>query len=444
MPISSPKPGWAEQDPERWWQELVHACKALPQELLAKAEAIGISYQMHGLVLLDAAGKPVRPSIIWCDSRAADIGAVTSQRIGTERCFSCLLNEPGNFTGSKLSWVFENEPAALERAAVALLPGDAVAYRLTGIPATTASGLSEMTLWDFSTHSLAEWLVRELHIPRGLIPPLVPTFGLQGTVTPDAARQLGIPAGVPVAYRAGDQPNNAFSLGCLKPGDVAATAGTSGVVYGISDKQFADREGRVNTFLHVNGLYGLLLCINGCGSLYSWLRNKLLQGRVSYKVMDELSAQAPTGSDGLLLYPFGNGAERILGNRNPGASLRDIEFARHSAAHVCRAAQEGIAFALRYGMETGIEATTIRAGKANLFQSPTFAQTMADLTGATVEIWNTDGSAGAARGAAVGAGCFKSPEAGFGEPEVVARYESDAADAAVLEEAYTRWVEGLS
>ncbi len=446
LPILSPQPGWAEQDPDSWWERSKEAILSMPAELRADVEAIGIGYQMHGLVLVDAESKPVRPAIIWCDGRAAASGEAMLEALGKEYCFGHLLNAPGNFTAAKLKWVADNEPASLGRSKYAMLPGDYIALRLSGTAATTYTGLSEMTLWDFEENWPAEPVLRQTGAPGSILPPRVPTFGIQSELRASVAAELGLVAGIPITYRAGDQPNNALSLSCLEDGDVAATAGTSGVVYGVAARAVLDPGQRFNTFLHVNDRdeshrYGLLLCINGCGSLNSWLRNRVFEGRHSYNEMNRLAAQAPVGSDGLKFYPFGNGAERILGNRSPGASLEGLEFSRHDAKHLCRAAQEGIAFALRYGMEAGISAKHVKAGHANLFLSPVFAQTFSNLTGATVEIWNTDGAAGAARGAAIGLGIFPDPKDAFKGVEVVATYEpvSDAQ----LEDAYEVWKSGL-
>ncbi|HEY3780614.1 MAG TPA: FGGY family carbohydrate kinase [Fimbriimonadaceae bacterium] len=448
LALKASQPGWAEQEPLDWWLHTVQAVQSLPAEARGKVQAIGITYQMHGLVVLDDNLTPVRPSIIWCDSRATLYGAAAMQKLGKDYCFSHLLNSPGNFTAAKLAWVKENEPEIYKQIIWAMLPGDYIAAKLTSKAATTESGLSEMILWDFEEKKLAQPVLEAMSLDIRLYPPIVPTFGSQGLVQSTSANLLGIPEGRRVSYRAGDQPNNAFSLGCLNPGDVAATAGTSGVVYGISDTPVLDPSQRFNTFLHVNNSaanprFGLLLCINGCGSLYSWLHNKLFGRTLTYPQMNALSAQAPVGSDGLLLYPFGNGAERILGSQNASASLANLDFQRHDQRHICRAAQEGIGFALRYGMEAGIEASTIRAGDANLFQSDVFAQTVANLTKAKVEIWNTDGAIGAARGAAVGFGHFARPEDAFGDMRVARSFEPSAADGEALESAYQAWKSGL-
>lgn len=418
LEIAAPRPGWAEQDPEVWWQHLVAATAQLGDELrgsgrtLADVEALGIAYQMHGLVLTDAAGVVLRPAIIWCDSRAVEIGDHALAALGPQETLPRLLNSPGNFTASKMRWVIESEPRVAEAAAHFLLPGDYIAWRLTGEWATTPSGLSEGILWDFSRSARADFLLEHYGIDTALLPPTVPTFSTQGALTASAAAELGLAAGTPLTYRGGDQPNNALSLGVLEPGTVAATAGTSGVVYGVADRADYDPASRVNTFVHVNhreGLprYGVLLCLNGCGILYSWLRRACAAGR-DYPAMNTAAAEVPVGADGVVVLPFGNGAERMLGNRDPGASVHGLRFNRHDQRHLLRAAQEGVAFSLAYGLEVmrevGVDAVTVRAGAANLFLSPLFRATFAATTGAAIELYDTDGAQGAARGAALGAG----------------------------------------
>ncbi len=440
LPILSPKPGFAEQDPQTWWEHTVLAVRMLPSELLAQVQAIGIGYQMHGLVLVDEEGHPTRSSIIWCDSRAAEIGDRALRELG-DYCFRRLLNSPGNFTASKLRWMVENDPETLRNSQWAMLPGDYVAMRMTGRPLTTNSGLSEMALWDFPLRDLSRDLLSYFEIPERLIPEHVPTFGKQGAINDDIAGLLGVPQGVEVTFRAGDQPMNALALSVMHPGEVAATAGTSGVIYSVTDQPHADPEQRVNTFLHVNAdsseaAYGVLCCINGCGSLLSWLRNQVLEGSRTYEEMNALGAQAPAGADGLLIYPFGNGAERVLGNANPGAHLVGVDFSRHGLSHLCRAAQEAVAFAMYYGVESLPRPQVIRASNANLFLSPLFAQMVADLNGAVVEIHDTQGVYGAAWGAAIGYGAAHAPRfAG-----VARRFEPQSSG---ICEAYEEWKMGL-
>jgi len=452
MEIKSVKSGWAEQDTETWWTNLKLATDAVLSEFgtdSSAIKAIGISYQMHGLVLVDENQKAIRDSIIWCDSRAVTYGEKAFNEIGSETCLSHLLNSPGNFTLSKLAWVKEHEPENFAKAKYYMLPGDYLAMRMTGKACTTASGLSEGIAWDFKEEAPAKFLYDYYGFDTALIPEIVPTFGQQGTLKADIAAELGLAAGTPVTYRAGDQPNNALSLNVLNPGEIAATGGTSGVVYGVNDDAKYDPQSRVNSFAHVNHTkeatrVGVLLCINGTAILNTWIKNNVAPEGMSYGEMNELAAQIPVGSEGVSIIPFGNGAERVLGNREPNCSIHGINFNRHTKAHLARAAHEGIAFSFKYGMDImnqmGIETKTIRAGHANLFLSPIFRQTLANITGATIELYNTDGSVGAARGAGIGAGIYKNAEEAFATLKKIIVVTPESENIAASLEAYNKWV----
>lgn len=456
MAIDAPQPGFAEQQPDLWWQNAAKAVRAVlaaAEATPAAVRAIGIAYQMHGLVVTDAQLNVLRPAIIWCDSRAVPYGQRAFEALGRDRVLGHLLNSPGNFTAAKLAWVRENQPDVYANVAHFMLPGDYLAARLTGEVVTTASGLSEGILWDFLENRPAEFLMQYYGFDAALLPPLRPTFGPQGTLTAAAAAELGLAEGTPVTYRAGDQPNNALSLNVLEPGEIAATAGTSGVVYGVSDQARFDPQSRVNTFLHVSHRpeaprYGVLLCVNGTGILNSWLRNTLFQGQLSYSQMNELAQKAPVGADGLVCLPFGNGAERVLENRDLGATFRGLDFNRHGLPQLLRAAQEGIVFALYYGIrvmeQVGVGLKTVRAGDANLFLSPLFGSTFANLTGAVVELYNTDGAQGAARGAGLGLGHYANRSEAFSGLRVVRTLEPDPRARQGYEEAYGRWEEALT
>jgi len=449
MPMIAHQPGWAEQEPAMWWENAKAATRQIAQKInLRDVKAIGISYQMHGLVVLDKNYQVLRPSIIWCDSRAVTIGDEAFNQLGKETALSHLLNSPGNFTASKLRWVQQNEPQLYEKIHKFMLPGDYLAFCLTGEATTTASGLSEGILWDFQEEKPASLLLDLYTISPELLPAIVPTFAPQGYVSQSVADELGLTPGTPVAYRAGDQPNNAFSLNVLEPGEVAATAGTSGVVYGITDRREYDPASRVNSFLHVNHTtqtprYGTLLCINGTGILNSWLRKNATTG-LGYDAMNALAASVPVGSDGLVTLPFGNGAERVLENRQLGASVQNLSFNNHTQVHLLRSAQEGIVFALNYGVDLmktlGVQPRTIRAGDANMFLSPLFGEAFATITGAVVELYNTDGAQGAARAAGIGAGIYKNHAEAFQSLQTTRVIEPDAQRKEAYEQAYVRWL----
>ncbi|MGD2035726.1 MAG: FGGY family carbohydrate kinase, partial [Bacteroidales bacterium] len=385
MKIISRKSGWAEQNPEDWWHNITYALRELSQMKhvdLSLVQAIGITYQMHGLVTIDKNHDIVRPSIIWCDSRAVEIGNKAFRELGEEKCLSKLLNSPGNFTASKLKWVRDNEPDLYGRIHKIMLPGDYIAMRLTGEVNTTVTGLSEGIFWNFPDHSLADFLLDYYGIKKDFIPEIVPAFGIQGKLLKEVALELGLKPGIPITYRAGDQPNNAFSLNVLRPGEIAATAGTSGVVYGVTDSFAYDPESRVNIFAHVNhtdsdARMGVLLCINGTGILNSWVQKNVAGSNMSYAEMNEEASRIPIGSEGLSVIPFGNGAERVIENKNTGCQINYLNFNIHNSSHVIRAAQEGIAFSFKYGMDimaeyTGIHVEKIRAGHANMFLSSVF------------------------------------------------------------------------
>ena len=447
--IIAVKPGWAEQEPSSWWENL----KLATADILASSavcpkdiKAIGISYQMHGLVCVDKDKNPLRPSIIWCDSRAVPYGQKAFDALGHEQCLSHLLNSPGNFTASKLAWVKENEPELYSKIYKIMLPGDFIAMKLTGEICTTISGLSEGMMWDFSEGRTAKMLLDYYGIDESLIPEIRPTFAEQGRVSAEAAAELGLAEGIPVTYRAGDQPNNALSLNVFNPGEIASTAGTSGVVYGVLGEVNYDPKSRVNTFAHVNHTpeqtrLGVLLCINGTGILNSWMKRNVAPEGISYAEMNDLAATAPIGSAGVSILPFGNGAERMLENREVGSSIHGVNFNVHNKAHLLRAAQEGIVFSFKYGIEVmeqmGMNVNKIHAGHANMFLSPIFRETLAGVTGAVIDLYDTDGSVGAAKGAGIGAGIYKDNNEAFATLEKLAVIEPARQDE--YAQAYELW-----
>ncbi len=454
-PIIAKQPGWAEQEPEMWWDELKQATKRVAEKSgadLKEVKAIGISYQMHGLVCVDKEGNALRPSIIWCDGRAVPYGNAAFEAIGGEQCLSHLLNSPGNFTAAKLAWVKENEPDVYARIHKIMLPGDYIAMKLSGGDMkTTISGLSEGMFWDFKNNEVSKDVMNHFGFSQDLIAEIVPTFSVQSTVCEAIAAELGLAAGTPISYRGGDQPNNALSLNVMEPGEIAATGGTSGVVYGVLGEVNYDKLSRVNTFAHVNHnqpdtRLGVLLCINGTGILNAWMKRTVAPEGISYGEMNDLAESVPVGAEGLSIIPFGNGAERVLQNENPGASVHGINFNIHKKAHMLRAAQEGIAFSFAYGMDImarmGMEIKTIKAGHANLFLSPLFRRTLASVTGATIELYETDGSVGAAKGAGIGAGIYKDNNEAFATLKHMATIQPEA-DCEPYKAAYKLWVERL-
>ncbi len=417
MEIVALQSGWAEQDPNLWWNYVCNGIKRVLSETnidAFKISGIGISYQMHGLVIVDKDGTSLRNSIIWCDSRAVEIGEKAHKGLGEEFCSNHLLNSPGNFTASKLKWVKDNEPEIYSKIYKYMLPGDYIAYKLTGDITTTKNGLSEGILWDYKNDSLAESLLSFYDIDRDLTPKIVENFTNQGITTEKAFEVTGISAGIPVTYRAGDQPNNALSLNIFNHGEVAATGGTSGVVYAVTNTLKSKEASRINHFTHVNytkenTTIGKLLCINSCGIMYRWLKDNI--GIDSYEAMNNKAAEVPIGSNGVVIIPFGNGAERMLNSKDIGAHFLNFNLNLHSNAHLCRAALEGIAFSFVYGMEIlkndNAEINVIRAGNDNLFRAEIFSNTVATLIGHEIEIYNTTGAVGAARAAGLTDGDFE-------------------------------------
>ena len=455
MSINAVYPGWAEQDPEAWWNYTQTAIKKVIAQSAIDGKAIdciGITYQMHGLVLVDKNKTVLRQAIIWCDSRAVAIGAKAFDDLGHDFCLTHLLNSPGNFTASKLRWVKENESQVFEKIHKIMLPGDYIAMKLSDAITITKAGLSEGIFWDYIEQRPSEKLLRYYGLDEALLPAIVPEFGEQGVLSQQAASSLGMRPGIPIAYRAGDQPNNAFSLHVMQPGEIAATAGTSGVVYGVADRLIHDTRSRINPFIHVsnstdNVRLGMLLCINGTGILNSWMK-KNVGGNISYDEMNALAAKVPIGADGLSIIPFGNGSERMLENKSPGGNIFGLQFNRHGRGHVFRAAQEGIAFSFAYGIhimnELGMQVRTIRAAHANLFLSEIFCKTLSLVTGATIELYNTDGAEGAARGATYGAGIFHSFDETFASLKKLKSISPDETLVLQTQEAFKQWQKHLS
>lgn len=454
-PIKAVKAGWAEQDPEMWWTNAKLALKKIMADAGATGDdikAIGISYQMHGLVCVDRNGKALRDAIIWCDSRAVPYGERAFNDLGPDFCLRNLLNSPGNFTAAKLAWVKENEPDVYANIYKVMLPGDYIAMKLSGDINTTIEGLSEAIAWDFVKKEPAQFLLDYYGFDKSLLPAIVPTFAVQSQVSTAAAAELGLKAGTPISYRAGDQPNNAVSLNVFNPGEIASTAGTSGVVYGVLGDVNYDPKSRVNTFAHVNyskqqDRLGVLLCINGTGILNAWTKRNIALEGIGYQDLNDIADTVPIGSDGISVIPFGNGAERVLENREVGASIHGINFNRHTRAHLLRAEQEGIVFSFCYGMEImrkmGMDIKTIHAGKANMFLSKMFRDTLASTSGATIDLLETDGSMGAAKGAGMGCGIYKDHDEAFASLKRVATIEPDVQHEGEYLEAYARWKECL-
>lgn len=457
LPMMAVEPGWAEQDPELWWEHTTRCIKMCAHHPAIQAEkiaAIGISYQMHGLVAVGKDHRPLRPSIIWCDSRAVPTGEKAFRVLGPEYCLKHFLNSPGNFTASKLIWIKENEPRVFERIHKIMLPGDYIALKLSGEIATTDTGLSEGIFWDYESGTISQRLLSAFEISPSILAPVKPVFSIQGELGKQVGEELGLKPGIKISYRAGDQPNNAFSLNVLNPGETAATAGTSGVIYSVTEKNAFDFRSRVNTFIHVSNSKdhirnGVLLCINGTGIMNSWLRKNIRSSGMMYDYtqMNGFAKDVPVGSDGLIILPFGNGAERVLENKAIHASILGLDLNRHSQSHLFRAAQEGIVFALRYGFDIlqsmQLDTTVIRAGHTNMFLSPLFREAFVNTTGVPLELYDTDGATGAARGAGIGAGIYSSFQDAFKGLSILKEEVPDKFKTDPYRSAYHSWKQQL-
>ena len=448
--IKSVKQGWAEQHPTQWWSDTKHA--------IAKAHAtssynpkdigaIGIAYQMHGLITVDAKKKPLRDAIIWCDSRAIPYGEAAFKHIGKKKALTSLLNSPGNFTAAKLAWVKEHEPLVYEKIDKVMLPGDYIAMKLTGEVTTSISALSEGVFWDFKKGAISKDVMNYFGFDNNVIPEIRDVFAAHGQLQKKVADDLKLKPGIPVTYKAGDQPNNALSLNVLNPGEVATTAGTSGVIYAVTDSLFYDNKSRVNTFAHVNHTsekqrLGVLLCINGTGIMTRWTKDIMGKGK-TYKEMNEEAAKIDVGSNGLLCFPFGNGAERMLENKLLNAHFNNIELNTHTTAHMYRAVGDGIAFAFRYGLdimrENGLQPSIVKAGKANMFLNEVFVQAFVNATGLALELYQTDGSTGAALGAGIGVGVFSKPAEAFANMKSIQTIEPGR-ETDGYNEVYEQWL----
>ncbi|MFW6097130.1 MAG: xylulokinase [Chloroflexota bacterium] len=414
--FSTPRPLWSEQDPQLWWDGARSSIRQALDEADAGGEdvrAIGLTGQMHGLVLLDEAGEVLRPAILWNDQRTGAECDEIRNRLGKERLIAITGNDAlTGFTAPKILWVKNNEPEIYERTRHILLPKDYVRYRLTGEFASDRAGGSGTLLFDLKERTWSREVAEALDIDPEWLPPTFEGPSVTGTISASAAEATGLATGTPVVGGGGDQAAQAVGVGAVAPGIVALTLGTSGVVFAATDAPMVEPEGRLHAFCHaVPGKWHLMgVMLSAAGSL-RWYRDALAPD-MSFEALVAEAEEAPPGSEGLLFLPY------LTGERTPHPDpLARGAFVgltvRHKRAHMTRAVLEGVAFGLRDSFElmqeTGlatVEQVRVSGGGA---RSELWRQILADvLQTELVTVNTTEGAAyGAGLLAAVGAGQFE-------------------------------------
>jgi xylulokinase len=418
-PIRSEHIGWAEQEPEDWWraaQEAIAAVMAAAGSTGAKVEAVGLTGQMHGCVMLDTAGNVLRPALIWCDQRTQPECDWLEQKIGRERLIELTCNPAlPNFTLTKLLWVRTHQPEIFGRIAHVLCPKDYVRFRLTGEYAIDMQEASGTLLLDVAHRRWSREVADAAEIPMSWLPSLFEGPEICARIHAAGAGATGLAAGTPVAAGAGDQGAGAVGMGIVETGSVSATIGTSGVVFASTDKPTMDRLGRLHTFCHAApGLWHVMGVTNGAGLSLRWFRDTFAPG-ASYDELTAKAAAIPAGSDGLLWAPY------LFGERtphlDPEARAAFVGLtASHTRAHCVRAVMEGVAFSLRDTFslfeELGIPVARVRLGGGGA-RGPLWRQIQADVYGHPVELLAAEegGAFGAALLAGVGVEAWPTVEA---------------------------------
>lgn len=425
-PLSTPKPGWSEQNPEHWWQASVKSVQKVLKDAKVKPASvggIGLSGQMHGSIFLDKSKNVIRPAILWNDQRtAAECDDIESRAGGRERLISLVANPAlTGFTAPKILWLRKHEPKHYARVTQVLLPKDYVRFRLTGEFATEVSDASGTLLLDVAGRAWSQELLDKLAIDRALLPAVYESEDVTGKLSPQIAREMGLPAGIPVVGGGGDQAAGAVGNGIVKRGVISATMGTSGVVFAHSDAVEIDPAGRVHTFCHaVRGKWHVMGVVLSAGGSLQWFRNTLAENEVAlakkkktdpYEIITAQAAEAPPGSEGLFFLPY------LTGERTPHAD----PFARgswiglslrHKRAHIVRSVMEGATYAMRdsleiiKGMNIPVQEIRLSGGGA---RSKFWRQLQADVYGhKSVTINAEEGPAyGAALLAAAGTGAYR-------------------------------------
>ncbi len=446
-PFQTPHPLWAEQEPHEWWRATIESIRRVLAESGARAEeiaAIGLTGQMHGLVLLDAAGEVLRPCIMWNDQRTAAQCAAITERVGAARLLQLTGNPvlPG-FTAPKILWVREHEPEVYARVAHVLLPKDYVRYRLTGGFWSDVSDASGTSLFNVGQRGWSDEMLAALDIPRAWLPEVTESPVASATVSDEGAAATGLLAGTPVVAGGGDQAAQAVGTGIVEEGVVSVTLGTSGVVFAASDEYRVEPQGRLHAFCHaVPGMWHLMGVMLSAAGSFRWYRDALgaaeqaeaeASGRDVYDLLTEGAAGVPAGSEGLLFLPY------LSGERTPypDPHARGVFFGltlRHGKPHLTRAVLEGVTYGLRDSLELmrdlGLTIEQVRASGGGA-RSPLWRQMLADVFESEIVTVNvTEGAAyGAALLAGVGAGVYPSVAAASQQAiRVTGRVEpSDAA-----------------
>jgi xylulokinase len=416
--VSTPHPLWSEQMPTDWWDATCASIHSVLQSRdPSEVEGIGLTGQMHGLVLLDASAKILRPAILWNDQRTGPQSEWITQTVGPERLLSLTNNRsfPG-FTAPKLVWVRQNEPEVYAKIARVLLPKDYIRFLLTGDFATDLADASGTLLLDVSSRRWSSTMLEALEIPAAWLPALHEGPEVTGRVGPRAARETGLREGTPVVAGGGDQAAQAIGVGAVREGTVAITLGTSGVVFAPTAAPYSASTGGLHSFCHaVPGRWHLMGVVLSAGGSLRWFRDALCvdvklrteaTGRDAYEsIITDEAAMAPPGSEGLLFLPY------LTGERTPFADpLARGAFVglttRHTRAHMARAVLEGVAYALRDSLTLLRQAGLPEVGRAVISgggaRSAEWRQILANVLG--LELVTPEVLEGAAFGAALLAG----------------------------------------
>ena len=425
-PLASPKPGWSEQNPEDWWTASVKTVAEVLKKGRIKpgdVKGIGLSGQMHGSVFLDKDQQVIRPALLWNDQRTAAECAEIEQRVGGRKKLIGMVANPAltGFTAPKILWLRNHEPKNFEKCTKVLLPKDYVRLRLTGEFATEVSDASGTLLLDVTKRNWSKKLLSALELDASLMPEVFESEEVSGTLTAEAAKLMGLNAGVPVVGGGGDQAASAVGNGIVGKGVVSATMGTSGVVFAHSDEVQVDPEGRVHTFCHaVRGKWHVMGCVLSAGGSLQWYRNQLADAEIAaakalnidpYELLTQQAAQAPVGSEGLYFLPYLTGERTPYADPNARGCWVGLSL-RHGRAHMVRSVMEGVTYAMRDSLEIiremNIPIKEVRASGGGA-RSPFWRQMQADIYGEKVVTINAEeGPAfGVALLAAAGTGAYK-------------------------------------